>query len=99
MIQRFLCTWPKSTIPRHACIVFGMPSQPFCAIAWGNEGAFNCCFEMGDEDEVKRIILRRGLRNRKLRSALERSHLVSLTHWLAHYPDLAEAYCADEFKT
>jgi len=60
-----------------------------------NEGAFNCCFEMGDEDEVKRIILRRGLRNRKLRRALERSHLVDITHWLARYPDLAEAYCAD----
>ncbi len=60
-----------------------------------NEGAFNCCFEMEDEDEVKRIILRRGLRNIKLRRALERSHLVDITHWLARYPDLAEAYCAD----
>lgn len=60
-----------------------------------NEGAFNCCFEMGDEDEVKRTILRRGLRNKKLRQALERSHLVDITRWLACYPDLAEAYCAD----
>ena len=60
-----------------------------------NEGAFNCCFEMGDEDEVKRIILRRGLRNKRLRRALERSHLIDITHWLARYPDLAEAYCAD----
>ncbi|MFC5862246.1 hypothetical protein ACFPT7_08070 [Acidicapsa dinghuensis] len=60
-----------------------------------NEGAFNCCFEMGDEDEVKRMILRRGLRNKKLRRALERSHLVNITHWLARYPDLAEAYCAE----
>jgi hypothetical protein len=64
-----------------------------------NEGAFNCCFEMGDEEEVKRIILRRGLKNPKLRSALEKSHLVNITHWLARYPDLAEAYCADELKT
>lgn len=61
-----------------------------------NEGAFNCCFEMGDEDDVKRVILRRGLKNPKLRAALERSHLINLTHWLASYPDLAEAYCADE---
>ncbi len=64
-----------------------------------NEGAFNCCFEMGDEEEVKRIILRRGLKNPKLRSALEKSHLVNITHWLARYPDLAEAYCADELIT
>lgn len=61
-----------------------------------NEGAFHCCFEMGDEDEVKRAILRRGLRNPKLRSALEKSHLIDLTHWLLHYPDLAEAYYANE---
>jgi hypothetical protein len=60
-----------------------------------NEGAFNCCFEMGDEDEVRRIILRRGLKNKKIRNALERSHLIDISHWLARYPDLAEAYYAD----
>ncbi len=61
-----------------------------------NEGAFNCCFEMGDENEVRRIILRRGLKNPKLRVALERSHLIDLTHWLLRYPDLAEAYSINE---
>lgn len=60
-----------------------------------NEGAFNVCFEMGDEDFVVRTILLRGLRNPKLRAALERSHLIDITHWLARYPDLAEAYCAE----
>lgn len=29
-----------------------------------NEGAFKVCFEMEDEDEVIRTILRRGLQNR-----------------------------------
>lgn len=64
-----------------------------------NEGAFNVCFEMGDEDAVIRTILRRGLRNLRLRTALEGSHLINLTHWLARYPDLAEAYCADGAQT
>lgn len=59
-----------------------------------NEGAFRVCFEMGDEDVVMGAILRRGLRNPRLRMALERSHLIDLTHWLARYPDLAEAYLA-----
>jgi hypothetical protein len=59
-----------------------------------NEGAFKVCFEMGDEDTVMRAILRRGLRNPRLRVALERSHLIDLTHWLARYPDIAEAYFA-----
>lgn len=61
-----------------------------------NEGAFKVCFEMGDEDVVIRTILRRGLKNPKLRAALERSHLVNLTHWLARFPDLAEAYFAKQ---
>jgi len=61
-----------------------------------NEGAFNCCFEMGDEDEVTCAILRRGLKNPKLRAALENSHLVNLTQWLARYPELAEAYYASK---
>jgi hypothetical protein len=64
-----------------------------------NEGAFNCCFEMGDEDEVRRTILRRGLKNKRLRDALERSHLIDITHWLARYPDLAGAYYADPAST
>ncbi len=61
-----------------------------------NEGAFKVCFEMDDEDEVIRTILRRGLKNRKLRVALERSHLIDVTRWLDRYPDLAEAYVALE---
>ena len=61
-----------------------------------NEGAFKVCFEMGDEDAVVRTILRRGLKNAKLRVALERSHLIDLTHWLARFPDLAEAYFAKQ---
>ncbi|MCZ2076238.1 MAG: hypothetical protein LC130_14700 [Bryobacterales bacterium] len=61
-----------------------------------NEGAFANCFEMEDADEVIRTILRRGLKNPKLRTALERSHLVNLTGWLLRYPDLHEAYCASE---
>lgn len=59
-----------------------------------NEGAFNVCFEMLDEKEVIRTILARGLKNRRLRTALERSHLVNLNSWLARFPDLAEAYYA-----
>jgi hypothetical protein len=61
-----------------------------------NEGAFKCCFEMGDEDKVIRAILRRGLKNPRLRSALEKSHLVNITHWLPRFPDLAEAYFATD---
>jgi hypothetical protein len=61
-----------------------------------NEGVFHCCFEMGDEDEVIGVILRRGLKNPKLRAALENNHLVNLTHWLARYPELAEAYYASQ---
>ena len=40
-----------------------------------NEGAFKNCLEMEDADEVIRAILRRGLKNPKLRAALERSHI------------------------
>lgn len=47
---------------------------------------------MDDEDEVIRVILRRGLKNKRLHAALEHSHLVNLTKWLVRYPDLAEAY-------
>jgi Arc/MetJ-type ribon-helix-helix transcriptional regulator len=61
-----------------------------------NEGAFRNCFEMEDASEVIRTILRRGLKNPKLRTALERSHLVDLTQWLLLYPDLHEAYYAAE---
>lgn len=59
-----------------------------------NEGAFKVCFEMDGEDVVIRTILRRGLKNPRLQTALERSHLIDLTHWLARYPDMAEAYFA-----
>lgn len=61
-----------------------------------NEGAFRVCFEMLDEEEVIRAILFRGLKNPRLRQALERSHLVDLTHWLLRFPDLAEAYYAGD---
>jgi hypothetical protein len=57
-----------------------------------NEGAFNVCFEMLDEEEVIRAILSRGLKNQRLHTALERSHIVDLTPWLLRFPDLAEAY-------
>ncbi len=57
-----------------------------------NEGAFRVCFEMLDEEEVIRGILFRGLKNSRLRRALECSHLVDLTHWLLRFPDLAEVY-------
>ena len=59
-----------------------------------NDGGFRVCFEMLDEEEVIRGILSRGLKNQRLRSALERSHLIDLTHWLLRFPDLAEAYYA-----
>lgn len=61
-----------------------------------SEGAFKACFEMLDERDVIRAILSRGLKNHRLRAALERSHIVNLTCWLARFPDLAEAYFAEE---
>ena len=57
-----------------------------------NEGAFVNCFEMEDADEVVLAILRRGLKNLKLRNALERSHIVNLTQWLTSHPEFSEAY-------
>ncbi len=57
-----------------------------------NEGAFNTCFEMNDAEEVICTILRRGLKNPRLRTALERSHLVNLAQWLAPRPEFHEAY-------
>ena len=59
-----------------------------------NEGAFSSCFEMEDQDQVIRAILRRGLKNPRLRLALERSHLVNLVEWLAPRPEFYEAYYA-----
>ncbi len=61
-----------------------------------NEGAFKNCFEMEDGEEVMFIILRRGLKNPKLRAALLGSHVVNLHQWLAGHPDLMEAYYAPE---
>jgi hypothetical protein len=61
-----------------------------------NEGAFRNCFEMGDGDEVIRTILRRGLKNPKLRAALRRSHLINLTDWLILFPEFSEAYYVSE---
>jgi hypothetical protein len=61
-----------------------------------NEGAFHNCFEMEDGDEVICAILRRGLKNPKLRGALEGSHLVNLVHWLDLHPEFSEAYHSTE---
>ncbi len=61
-----------------------------------NEGAFNTCFEMEDAEEVICTILRRGLKNPRLRRALERSHLVNLAQWLASRPEFSEAYYSAE---
>lgn len=61
-----------------------------------NEGVFNSCFEMEDADEIIATILRRGLSNRRLRKALEGSHLVNIHQWLIRYPELAGRYYADE---
>ena len=61
-----------------------------------NEGAFKNCLEMEDADEVIRAILRRGLKNPKLRAALKGSHIVDLNHWLSSHPEFAEAYYAPE---
>lgn len=57
-----------------------------------NEGAFTTCFEMDADGEVVRAILHRGLKNPKLRAALEKSHLIDLSHWLTLHPDYSEAY-------
>jgi hypothetical protein len=57
-----------------------------------NEGAFKNCFEMEDGDTVIYTILRRGLKNPKLRAALQGSHLVNVHQWLAPYPELVAAY-------
>lgn len=59
-----------------------------------NEGAFQVCFEMEDEEKVIHTILRRGLKNPALRAALEGSHLINLTLWLNRFPDMEEAYAA-----
>jgi hypothetical protein len=59
-----------------------------------NEGAFRNCFEMEDADEVVLAILRRGLKNHKLRRALEASHLVNLNDWLVLHPEYSEPYYA-----
>ncbi|MGC2160730.1 MAG: hypothetical protein WA634_02365 [Silvibacterium sp.] len=59
-----------------------------------NEGAFACCFEMEDEDEVVLAILRRGLKNPTLLAALENSHIIDLNRWLVSHPEFAEPYHA-----
>jgi hypothetical protein len=58
----------------------------------GNEAAFRNCLEMADADQVMQIILRRGLKNQKLRTALHRSHLINLDQWLRRRPAFSEAY-------
>ena len=60
-----------------------------------DEGALKNCFEMGDGDRIILAILRRGLRNRKLRIALERSHVIDLNCWLTHYPEFVMKYQGD----
>lgn len=61
-----------------------------------NEGAFKACFEMDGDDEVMCVILRRGLKNPRLRTALEKSRLISLTYWFILHPEFAEAYHANK---
>jgi hypothetical protein len=61
-----------------------------------NEGAFKNCLEMEDGEQVIQIILRRGIKNPKLRAALHRSHLINLDQWLRPYPALLEAYYFSE---
>jgi hypothetical protein len=63
-----------------------------------NEGTFNNCFEMGDGDRIVLAILRRGLKNAKLRTALEGSHLVDLNAWLVRYPEFVVRYQDDSFS-
>ncbi len=58
----------------------------------GNEAAFRNCLEMADADQVIQIILRRGLKSQKLRTALHRSHLINLDQWLRRRPAFSEAY-------
>ena len=57
-----------------------------------NEGAFDNCFEMEDADEVIRAILCMGLKNTRLRAALQSSHIVNLVQWLVLYPEFSEPY-------
>jgi hypothetical protein len=57
-----------------------------------NDGAFQNCLEMEDAGEVIRAILRRGLNNRKLRAALQNSHIINLVQWLVLYPEFSEPY-------
>jgi hypothetical protein len=47
---------------------------------------------MEDADQVIQIILRRGLKNQKLRAALHGSHLINVDQWLRPYPEFSEAY-------
>jgi hypothetical protein len=54
--------------------------------------AFANCFEMQDGEEVILDILRRGLKSRKLRAALQGSHLINFTEWLIRHPEYSEAY-------
>jgi hypothetical protein len=61
-----------------------------------NEGAFKTCFELEDGQEIILAILRRGLKNSRLRRALEGSHIISLVDWLARYPQFAMKYQTDE---
>lgn len=58
----------------------------------GNDAAFRNCLEMEDADQVIQIILRRGLKSQKLRTALHGSHLINLDQWLRPYPEFSEAY-------
>lgn len=59
-----------------------------------NEGAFKNCLEIEDGNAVLHIVLRRGLKNPRLRAALQGSHLINLNQWLVIHPGFAEAYYA-----
>jgi hypothetical protein len=58
----------------------------------GIDRRFGTCFEMGDGDQVVRRLLKRALRNERLREAMHHSRNVNLSRWIAANPDLREQF-------
>lgn len=68
------------------CIMRGMESTT---------RTFDTCFEMGDGHEVALALLRRGLKNEKLREAMYRSRIVGIDQWLnVAHPEFRDQYAA-----
>lgn len=68
------------------CIMRGMQSST---------RHFDTCFEMGDANEIATALLRRGLKNARLREAMYNSPIVGLDHWLnSLHPEFRDAYAA-----